>query len=113
MRSRLLIGMGSRHRSASQAIHLPSDGGVNLERLFTSGSGRVAEPAALEARKAAMLEALARSGGWKWVRGAMSAGARERDDLIGICLNVIPGDRHAIVPFQFPHRRRGFTGPGR
>jgi predicted RNase H-like nuclease len=27
--------MGSRRRSASQAIDLPSDGGVNLERLFT------------------------------------------------------------------------------
>ena len=32
----LLIGMGSRRRSASQAIDLPSDGGVNLERLFTA-----------------------------------------------------------------------------
>ena len=32
----LLIGMGSRRRSASQAIDLPSDGGVNLERLFTN-----------------------------------------------------------------------------
>ena len=32
---RLLIGMGSRRRSASQAIDLPSDGGVNFERLFT------------------------------------------------------------------------------
>jgi hypothetical protein len=33
---RLLIGMGSRRRSASQAIDLPSDGGVNFERLFTA-----------------------------------------------------------------------------
>jgi hypothetical protein len=33
---RLLIGVGSRRRSASQAIDLPSDGGVNLERLLTS-----------------------------------------------------------------------------
>src|SRR6202040_2965038 len=31
----LLIGVGSQRRSASQAIDLPSDGGVNLERLFT------------------------------------------------------------------------------
>ena len=31
----MLIGVGSRRRSASQAIDLPSDGGVNLERLFT------------------------------------------------------------------------------
>jgi hypothetical protein len=31
----VLIGMGSRRRSASQAIDLPSDGGVNFERLFT------------------------------------------------------------------------------
>jgi hypothetical protein len=31
----LLIGVGSRRRSTSQAIDLPSDGGVNLERLFT------------------------------------------------------------------------------
>jgi hypothetical protein len=31
----MLIGMGSRRRSASQAIDLPSDGGVNFERLFT------------------------------------------------------------------------------
>jgi PAS domain S-box-containing protein len=33
-----LIGMGSRRRSASQAIDLPSDRGGNLERLFTDGS---------------------------------------------------------------------------
>jgi hypothetical protein len=32
----VLIGVGSRRRSASQAIDLPSDGGVNLGRLFTS-----------------------------------------------------------------------------
>jgi hypothetical protein len=32
----LLIGVGSRRRSASQAIDLPSDGGVNLGRLFTA-----------------------------------------------------------------------------
>src|SRR6267142_3713356 len=31
----VLIGMGSRRRSASQAIDLPSDGGGNLGRLFT------------------------------------------------------------------------------
>ena len=30
LRTLLLIGMGSRRRSASQAIDLPSDGGVNL-----------------------------------------------------------------------------------
>jgi hypothetical protein len=37
----LLIGMGSRRRSASQAIDLPSDEGGKLERLFTaSGSWR-------------------------------------------------------------------------
>ena len=36
---RMLIGMGSRRRSASQAIDLPSDGGVNLERLFTPKAG--------------------------------------------------------------------------
>jgi hypothetical protein len=34
-RHRVLIGMGSRRRSASQAIDLPSDGRVNFERLFT------------------------------------------------------------------------------
>ena len=34
--SGVLIGVGSRRRSASQAIDLPSDGGVRLERLFTS-----------------------------------------------------------------------------
>jgi hypothetical protein len=28
--------VGSRRRSASQAIDLPGDGGVNLERLFTA-----------------------------------------------------------------------------
>jgi hypothetical protein len=33
---KLLIGMGSRRRSASQAIDLPSDGGVSFERLFTA-----------------------------------------------------------------------------
>ena len=32
----LLIGVGSRRRSASQAIDLPSDGGVDLGRLFTT-----------------------------------------------------------------------------
>ena len=31
----LLIGVGSRCRSARQAVDLPSDGGVNLGRLFT------------------------------------------------------------------------------
>src|SRR5882757_2280554 len=31
----VLIGVGSRRRSASQAIDLPRDGGVNLVRLFT------------------------------------------------------------------------------
>ena len=35
VRAGVLIGMGSRRRSASQAIDLPSDGGVNFERLFT------------------------------------------------------------------------------
>ena len=34
----LLIGVGSRRRSASQAIDLPSDGGVNFGRLFTPAS---------------------------------------------------------------------------
>src|SRR5713101_5213724 len=34
-RSRVLISVGSRRRSASQAIDLPSDGGGNLGRLFT------------------------------------------------------------------------------
>ena len=33
--SGVLIGVGSRRRSASQAIDLPGDGGVNLGRLFT------------------------------------------------------------------------------
>ena len=32
---KLLIGVGSRRRSASQAIDLPSDGGVNVRRRFT------------------------------------------------------------------------------
>src|SRR5258708_4337479 len=32
------IGVGSRRRSASQAIDLPSDGGGNLGRLFTPGN---------------------------------------------------------------------------
>jgi hypothetical protein len=32
----VLIGVGSRRRSASQAIDLPSDGGGNLGRLFTA-----------------------------------------------------------------------------
>jgi hypothetical protein len=32
----MLIGVGSRRRSASQANDLPSDGGVNLGRLFTA-----------------------------------------------------------------------------
>jgi hypothetical protein len=36
VRPRLLIGVGSRRRSASQAIDLPSDGGGNLGRLFTT-----------------------------------------------------------------------------
>ena len=31
----MLIGTGSRRQSASQAVDLPSDGGVNFERLFT------------------------------------------------------------------------------
>ena len=31
----VLVGVGSRRRPASQAIDLPSDGGVNLGRLFT------------------------------------------------------------------------------
>ena len=31
----VLIGVGSRRRSASQAINLPSDGGINLGDLFT------------------------------------------------------------------------------
>jgi hypothetical protein len=31
----LLIGLGSRRRSASQAIDLPADGGVTLGRLIT------------------------------------------------------------------------------
>src|ERR1700730_3132749 len=35
----MLIGVGSRRRSASQAIDRPSDGGVNLGRLFTTGLG--------------------------------------------------------------------------
>jgi hypothetical protein len=35
VRAGVLIGMGSRRRSASQAIDLPSDRGVNFERLFT------------------------------------------------------------------------------
>ena len=35
---RVLIGVGSRRRSASQAIDLPSDGGVNFGRLFTPAS---------------------------------------------------------------------------
>jgi hypothetical protein len=35
---KLSIGVGSRRRSASQAIDLPSDGGVNLGRLFTPKS---------------------------------------------------------------------------
>jgi hypothetical protein len=34
--SGVLIGVGSRRRSASQAIDLPSDGGGNLGRLFTA-----------------------------------------------------------------------------
>jgi hypothetical protein len=34
----MLIGAGSRRRSASQAIDLPSGGGVNLGRLFTLGA---------------------------------------------------------------------------
>jgi 2-dehydropantoate 2-reductase len=34
----VLIGVGSRRRSASQAIDLPSDGGGNLGRLFTPGN---------------------------------------------------------------------------
>src|SRR5712671_5409793 len=34
----MLIGVGSRRRSASQAIDLPSDGGDNLGRLFTPGN---------------------------------------------------------------------------
>jgi hypothetical protein len=38
---RLLIGVGSRRRSASQAIDLPSDGGVNLGRLFTDSVAKV------------------------------------------------------------------------
>jgi hypothetical protein len=33
----VLIGVGSRRRSASQAIDLSSDGGVNLGGLFTGG----------------------------------------------------------------------------
>jgi hypothetical protein len=36
----VLIGVGSQRRSASQTIDLPSDGGVNLERLFTLKHGR-------------------------------------------------------------------------
>jgi hypothetical protein len=36
--SGVLIGVGSRRRSASQAIDLPSDGGGNLGRLFTPGN---------------------------------------------------------------------------
>jgi hypothetical protein len=32
------VGVGSRHRSASQAIDLPSDVGGNLGRLFTPGN---------------------------------------------------------------------------
>ena len=37
-KSSLLIGAGSRRRSASQAIDLPSGGGVNLGRFFTDWS---------------------------------------------------------------------------
>ena len=40
--SRMLIGLGSPRRSASQAIDLPSDGGVNLGRLFTVSPTRAA-----------------------------------------------------------------------
>src|SRR5258705_3137219 len=34
----MLIGVGSRRRSASQAIDLPSNGGVNLGRLVTGNA---------------------------------------------------------------------------
>jgi hypothetical protein len=40
-RLHLLIGVGSRRRSASQAIDLPSNGGVNLGRLVTIRFARV------------------------------------------------------------------------
>jgi hypothetical protein len=46
-RDRVLIGVGSRRRSAAQAIDLPSDGGGNLGRLFT---GHWAEQAFVEAK---------------------------------------------------------------
>jgi hypothetical protein len=37
----VLIGVGSRRRSAGQSIDLPSDGGVNLGRLFTMMNSRM------------------------------------------------------------------------
>jgi pimeloyl-ACP methyl ester carboxylesterase len=39
--SLLLIGAGFRRRSASQAIDLPSCGGVNLGRFFTTLNGHL------------------------------------------------------------------------
>jgi hypothetical protein len=50
----MLIGMGSRRRSASQAIDLPSDGGVNFERLFTVLASPFKSKIRLEAENAVL-----------------------------------------------------------
>jgi hypothetical protein len=49
--TQLLIGAGSRRRSASQAIDLPSGGGVNIGRFFTDGDFRQGERKAKAAAK--------------------------------------------------------------
>ena len=71
----VLIGVGPRRRSASEAIDLPSDGGVNLERLFI-GQKRVTVAVASSRHNAVQRRPSAKS---------RAASTRKLATLLGRC----------------------------